>query len=31
MGLLPNTPSDWLEFIPEAERVQYSIFSDIYV
>ncbi|KAK6747922.1 hypothetical protein RB195_000870 [Necator americanus] len=25
MGLLPNTPSDWLEFIPQPQRVQYSI------
>ncbi|VDL76924.1 unnamed protein product [Nippostrongylus brasiliensis] len=31
MGLLPNTPSDWLEFIPQAQRVQYSIFSSTYV
>ncbi|VDO39446.1 unnamed protein product [Haemonchus placei] len=31
MGLLPNTPSDWLEFIPQPQRVQYSIFSSTYV
>ncbi|RCN33209.1 leucine carboxyl methyltransferase [Ancylostoma caninum] len=30
MGLLPNTPSDWLEFIPQPQRVQYSIVSSIY-
>ncbi|VDM70533.1 unnamed protein product [Strongylus vulgaris] len=30
MGLLPNTPSDWLEFIPQPQRVQYSIVSNIY-
>ncbi|KJH47078.1 hypothetical protein DICVIV_06838 [Dictyocaulus viviparus] len=31
MGLLPNTPSDWLEFIPQPQRVQYSIVSNTYV
>ncbi|PAV70300.1 hypothetical protein WR25_11303 [Diploscapter pachys] len=31
MGLLPNTPSDWLEFIPQAQRVQYNLVSDTYV
>ncbi|CAI4224101.1 unnamed protein product [Auanema sp. JU1783] len=31
MGLLPNTPSDWLEFIPQPQRVQYSMFSSTYV
>ncbi|CAI5448497.1 unnamed protein product [Caenorhabditis angaria] len=30
MGLLPNTPSDWLEFIPQAGRAQYSIVDDTY-
>ncbi|KAJ1356775.1 hypothetical protein KIN20_014563 [Parelaphostrongylus tenuis] len=31
MGLLPNTPSDWLEFIPQPQRVQYSIVSNTYI
>ncbi|CAB3410092.1 unnamed protein product [Caenorhabditis bovis] len=31
MGLLPNTPSDWLEFIPQATRMQYSVVTDTFV
>ncbi|CAD6198133.1 unnamed protein product [Caenorhabditis auriculariae] len=30
MGLLPNTPSDWLEFIPQPNRAQYSIVTDAF-
>lgn len=32
MGLLPNYDSDWLEFIPEAQRGNLSLsFGDIYI
>uniref|UniRef100_A0A915E8R5 ER membrane protein complex subunit 4 n=1 Tax=Ditylenchus dipsaci TaxID=166011 RepID=A0A915E8R5_9BILA len=28
MGLLPTFASDWLDFIPQAERMQYNLMSD---
>ncbi|CAL2039895.1 hypothetical protein CAEBREN_21753 [Caenorhabditis brenneri] len=31
MGLLPNTPSDWLEFIPQPGRAQYSIIDEVFI
>ncbi|CAJ0574619.1 unnamed protein product, partial [Mesorhabditis spiculigera] len=31
MGLLPNYDSDWLEFVPEARRIQYTLVGDLFV
>ncbi|GMR33419.1 hypothetical protein PMAYCL1PPCAC_03614 [Pristionchus mayeri] len=31
MGLLPNTPSDWLEFAPPVERVQYAFATPSFI
>ncbi|CAD5229469.1 unnamed protein product [Bursaphelenchus okinawaensis] len=31
MGLLPNHASDWLDFVPPAERMQYVLFGDTFV
>uniref|UniRef100_A0A1I7ZBI2 ER membrane protein complex subunit 4 n=1 Tax=Steinernema glaseri TaxID=37863 RepID=A0A1I7ZBI2_9BILA len=30
MGLLPNTPSDWLDFLPVPQRMQYSLYSETF-
>ncbi|KAH7728200.1 transmembrane protein 85 [Aphelenchoides avenae] len=30
MGLLPNHASDWLDFVPPPERMQYVLFSGLY-
>uniref|UniRef100_A0A914E2B8 ER membrane protein complex subunit 4 n=1 Tax=Acrobeloides nanus TaxID=290746 RepID=A0A914E2B8_9BILA len=31
MGLLPTHASDWLDFVPPAERLQYILSSDVYI
>lgn len=31
MGLLPNHASDWLDFVPPAQRVQFALLGDQFI